>query len=163
MFPSWSRKLIIRGTILASVCLVILGGVWAVNGGFRQEQPPTDSPPKSNAEAEPNQPAKETAAAEPAEPRTISLCEAINLLEKAGKGEVVKAEKTGEGTSAQFNLEVLGKDKARTAFNVNATGKVIVENTQPARGSSTGKKTGEKKSMERERSGKGRERKRDDD
>jgi len=171
MFPSWSRQLIVRGVILASVCLMIMGGVWAVNGGLRQDQDgsrksgSSDPTPNANvADANPSKPATEAApgVSKPAdkvaasgEGKSISLIEAISLVEKTGKGLVVKAERIGEGTSVQFNVDVLGTDRTQTHFNVNATGKVIVENTQSVK-NSTGKKSGE-------RSGKGRERKRDDD
>lgn len=88
--------------------------------------------------------------------KMISLGEAVSLVEKAGKGEPVLAEKVGEGAKAQFNVDVLGVNGAKSRFNVNATGKVIVEvpvatKKGPAGTTDRKKSTREKGSPERER------------
>ena len=146
MFPAWSRPVLVRVAMLASVSLAILGGLWLVSGSLGQDpQAPqgqvADPPSKPNVAAvdpsKAGQPALSTpkeaalpkakAASERKEARPISLTDAIGLVEKNGKGEVVKAEKIGAGANAQFNLEVLNPKGARIRFSMNATGKVLVE------------------------------------
>ena len=167
MFPSWARGMLVRAAILASACLGIFGVVWLLSGNLGQgrEGPSpggaANQPVKNNgAQIDPNQPrndevkvgqdapsgAKEVKArqdgaklVEKTESMPISLNEAISLVEKAGKGEVVKGEKWGEGTQAQFNLEVLGQKGVRIYLVVNATGKVVVE-TPEATKAKKGKK-----------------------
>src|SRR5262245_58985401 len=58
------------------------------------------------------------------EAKPISLTEAINIAEKAGKGQAIKAERKGEGADTQFQVEVVGKDGARSRISLNAAGKV---------------------------------------
>jgi hypothetical protein len=97
----------------------------------------------------------------PTEPKLISLTQAIVLAERAGKGEAVLAEKVGAGDKAAFNVDVLAGNGAKSRFNVNATGKVIVEVAIPARKGpgnqgkdrkkGGGERPAEKKTGERER------------
>jgi hypothetical protein len=146
--------MLVRLAILAVVCLVILGGVWAVPGlrdqGKNQDQDQPSGKPVADAkpgEGAQDKPAAQAApAGNPDEPRPILLSEAVALVEKTGKGEAVRAEKVGSATSAQFNIDVVGKDGARTQFNVNATGKVVLETPQQSRPT-----TGQTKGRERER------------
>jgi hypothetical protein len=74
--------------------------------------------------------------------KVIDLHEAVSLVERAGKGEVLKAERSGTGAVTQFDVEVAGdKDKPRR-FVVNATGKAIVEAFEPVQKKGKGKKGG---------------------
>ena len=65
----------------------------------------------------------------------ITLHEAVDLIEKSNKGEVVRVEKTGEGSAAQYDVDVLGKNGARNLLRVSANGLVILETKSPARNS----------------------------
>jgi hypothetical protein len=74
--------------------------------------------------------------------KVITLHEAVSFVERAGKGDVLKAERSGSGAVTQFDVEVAGeKDKTRR-FVVNATGKAIVEALEPVQKKGKGKKGG---------------------
>jgi hypothetical protein len=73
------------------------------------------------------------------ESRVISLSDAIGLMEKSGRGEVVKGEKTGDGMDTQFSLVVLNKE-TKSQYSVNATGTVIIETATPRSTPGKGKK-----------------------
>jgi hypothetical protein len=93
--------------------------------------------------------------------KMISLGEAVSLIENAGKGEPVLAEKLGEGAKAQFNIDVLGANGAKCRFNVNATGKVIVEVPVATKKGPSGTTTTDRKKSNREKGSPERERERE--
>jgi hypothetical protein len=100
-------------------------------------QPETKQEPKLPAKAGPEVGAKKEEPKAipqpaPAENKLISLMEAITLGERAGKGEAVLAEKIGSGDKAAFNVDVVANG-TKSRFNINATGKVIVEVPVPAK------------------------------
>ena len=74
----------------------------------------------------------------------ITLREAVDLIEKSNKGEVVRVEKTGEGSAAQYDVDVLGKNGVRNLLRVSANGLVILETKAPPRNSlaTKGKRSG---------------------
>jgi hypothetical protein len=146
MFPAWIKPALVRGGILALACIALIVGVVFVSGNIHR---PLPAPPQVAAESndagapaaivpvtasDPGTPVKqEGKATEPdtREPKLISLYEAVGLFEKTGKGEVVSAEKVGDGDKAIFNLDVVGAKGGKTRFHVNATGRVIVEVPPP--------------------------------
>jgi hypothetical protein len=156
MIPAWMRPILFRGTVAASVCVVVLGGVWLASQSWGQEadpiaqnQAPGDSAKKpsvadpdrgklpkelTNARQTHADGPKDTLPREtmgPPEAKLITLSAAIQMVELAGKGEVTKAEKVGDGDSAQFNVEVLAQNGTRKTLQVSATGRVILETTLP--------------------------------
>src|SRR5262245_58436192 len=64
--------------------------------------------------------------------KPISLVEAIGIAEKAGKGQATKAERKGEGSETQFQVDVVGKDGEKTRISLSAAGKVV-ESGEPER------------------------------
>ena len=148
MVPAWTQKMLIRGAILASACLVLVGGIWLVSAllGQNAQGGKLPNPVAKSADLDVGKLKKEDAkpvaklvpgeANLPKEPASssskdagpITLVDAINVLEKAGKGTVVKAEKRGEGGNASFDLETVAAGGSRTKYNINATGKVIIDN-----------------------------------
>jgi hypothetical protein len=177
-----------RAAVLVSASLALLGGAWIVRESFggNPEQPlhetvavapennvipaaPEAAAAQINAAPKPaaGQPVKlepVVALVKPADNRIISLGEAIGLFEKMGKGEVVKAEKMGEGKSSHFILDVIAKG-ARSRYDVNANGKTIIETAAPASPTASTKgKKGMREGREGEREdGKRKESKKRDD
>jgi hypothetical protein len=146
--------MLVRLAILTVMCLVILGGVWAVPGlrdqGKDQDQDQPSGKPVGDAKPGEAAQDKPEPASTSDEPRPILLSEAVALVEKAGKGETVRAEKVGSGSAAQFNIDVVGKDGARTQFNVNATGKVVLESSQQSK-PTTSQTKGREREKQREK------------
>jgi hypothetical protein len=169
MLPSWTNPLLVRMTILVTGCLVIVGGVWLVSSlmGQSQENPApiakekngsvesqqyrlqkekllaAQNAVKAAAEAKAAKEESKGEAAPVKETKLVTLAEAINYFEKTGKGEVIKAEKTGDGSSIQFALEVLAEGGARGRYTVSAAGKTVqVADSTPTSTEKKGKKKG---------------------
>src|SRR5262245_35580514 len=115
MIPSWARKMVVRVSVLAIACVVILGGVLlatstgVLSGSPEEQQPSGKDVKKTNvvqvekAPVTPAKPEQKPSAspasavappkprAEPAKteqkdaPKIISLIEAITLVENGGK------------------------------------------------------------------------------
>jgi translation initiation factor IF-2 len=67
--------------------------------------------------------------------KPITLTEAIALAEKDGKGEVVKAERKGEGANVVFTMELLAKDgKTREKIELDSRGKKVEAGADRGRG-----------------------------
>jgi hypothetical protein len=131
----------IRLAIVTVLSGTILGGVWLASAGT----PPKKTTSSSSPAADANKPADSTPEPEadkPRENKPITLAQAINLVEKGGRGDLVKAEAVGTGDKVQFNIEVLAKDGSKIRTTVNAAGAVVSENVEPARTVSTTPKKG---------------------
>ena len=143
MFPWWSTQMFIRLAIVTVLSSTILGGVWLASAGTPPAKTENTSPTSPAADA--NKPADSTPepeAEKPRENKPITLAQAINLVEKGGRGDLVKAEAVGTGDKVQFNIEVLAKDGSKIRTTVNAAGAVVSENVEPARTVSTTPKKG---------------------
>jgi hypothetical protein len=148
MRSAWRRYLLLRSVIFTLVCLAIGLGVWHMRGIYGQLPAGTSAAAVSlqAGTAADNQPKDQ-----PAEPRPqqtvpkaapsqlITLHEAVDLIEKANKGEVVRVEKIGEGSAAQYDVDVLGKNGVRNLLRVSANGMVILETKAPNRNSTATK------------------------
>ena len=60
-----------------------------------------------------------------AKKKSITLSEAVLLVEKAGHGEVIKCEKIGKGEDAKFSVVVIAAQGERQGYRVSANGKDI--------------------------------------
>jgi len=191
VLPSWSRGLVLRTSFLAVVLAALVGGAWIVNdilgqntetplsdqgAGSIKSQPAADEAPKPDTSAG-QLPTVAKAQDEKVEPtkvgnqsqeskttKFISLQEAISIVQNAGRGEVVKGEKVGEGAETHFDLEVVDKKGLRNHLKVSGNGRVIVEKSSPTGGSAgtTTEKNGKgKKGLSREGSEREREKERE--
>ncbi|HZZ80018.1 MAG TPA: hypothetical protein VFE62_15975, partial [Gemmataceae bacterium] len=116
--------------------------------GSAKDSAPTKVAPVLTSDNVAKTPDKSSATkAEPT--KLLTLYEAVGLFEKTGKGEVVSAERLGNGEKSTFNLDVLGAN-GKQRFNINATGKVIVEVPLIAKKGPSGKKGMSRERIERE-------------
>jgi hypothetical protein len=186
MLPSWTRRVLVRTGILASVGLVILGAIWLGSeslgrdpqgdSSFSAPEPVRQESADGRHTVEVVPPRVQKEESKPAAPVVdagkpaplLSLAQAIDLVEKAGRGPVIRAEKLGEGEKLQFNVDVVAKDGSQKRLNVNGTGKVIVETAETARSfsgpaSSFRKGSGERSRREGRSEGERRKKERRDD
>ena len=143
MASSWSATLWLRAVLLVVLCGGIVAGVWLVAAGLAQdreaigsagqEQPPSLKPDHS---------------------KPITLDEARLIVERSGKGEIIKADVTGEGAKTLFTIAVRGKDGSQTVY-MDGSGTVLIENPERSRSK---KGASPSKKRPRERRNKGKER-----
>src|SRR4051812_24395020 len=122
MFPSWASGVLLRSAILGVVVLGVVVGAWCVNASQVRQTPPRKevgpaAPRASVPEVGPSRPRPSNrGVAREARPEKVqgkaagklaSLAEAIGLVERADKRQVVRAEKAGEGAGVHFLIDVL--------------------------------------------------------
>jgi len=147
MASSWSATLWLRAVLLMVLCGGILAGVWLVTAGLAQDREATGSAGQEHAPIGP--------ALQPDHSRPITLDEARLIVERSGKGEIIKADVTGEGAKTLFTIAVRGKDGSQTVY-VDGSGTVLIENPERPR-SKKGASTSKKRSRERRNKGKERQ------
>jgi len=145
MASSWSATLWLRAVLLVVLCGGIVAGVWLVTAGLAQDREATGSAGQEHAPIGP--------ALQPDHSRPITLDEARLIVERSGKGEIIKADVTGEGAKTLFTIAVRGKDGSQTIY-MDGSGTVLIENPERPRN----KGTSPSKKRSRERRNKGKER-----
>ena len=133
MASSWSATLWLRAVLLVVLGGGIVAGVWLVTAGLAQDR---EWGERAGAQERTSAP---MAFGVPALPRSgalsqpITLDEARLIVERSGKGEIIKADVTGEGAKTLFTIAVRGKDGSQTVY-MDGSGTVLIENPERPRG-----------------------------
>jgi uncharacterized membrane protein YkoI len=81
---------------------------------------------------------------------TISLADAVRIAEKHTQGEAFKAQRKGEGTAAQYKVEVLDRQGAKGNVTLDARGQVLDYATKGGKDDPKGKGKGKGKKGDKE-------------
>jgi hypothetical protein len=73
------------------------------------------------------------------EVKPISLTEAIQFAEKAGKGRAIQAEQDGDGAETTFALTLVSSDGTKKQITLDARGKVLEQKAAGKSGPPAGK------------------------